>query len=152
MQATNNSSKNIRRNLLARVHILKKQAGISDLIYRDILAVYHVESSALLDKAGLRRLIKHLEELPKPKSQVRNSKNNRFNTSKPAVPLDRQSLMNKIEALLAAKGSQQGKSVPWSYARAILKRLCGVDSLNWATPEQLHKVVAALMYDAKRYG
>lgn len=52
----------------------------------------------------------------------------------------------KIEAFLASTGR------PWKYARAIGKRMHGVDRLEWLTEAQLKGVMLALRGDAKRHG
>lgn len=59
---------------------------------------------------------------------------------------DRGRMLSKIEALLTEAGR------PWSYADGMAKRICRVDRIAWAKPEGLHKIIAALMYDAKRHG
>lgn len=61
-------------------------------------------------------------------------------------------LLAKIEAQLA------DMKLSWGYAKAILKRVsghaptpgAGVDRLEWATPDQLTKVVAALAYEQQK--
>ena len=55
-------------------------------------------------------------------------------------------LLKKIEALLAEANR------PWSYAHGMAKRMLGVERVQWCEPYQLHKIVAALMYDARRHG
>lgn len=86
--------------------------------------------------------------MPRPgkKTQTRRASN------KPKVPKERQGMVNKIHALLTAKGKHEGKFIAWSYAESILKKLHGVSSLTFATPAQLHDVIAALEYDARRGG
>jgi phage gp16-like protein len=41
---------------------------------------------------------------------------------------------------------------PWSYADALAKRICKVDKIIWVPGDQLHKVIAALRYQARREG
>jgi phage gp16-like protein len=55
-------------------------------------------------------------------------------------------LLKKIEALLAEANR------PWSYAHSIAKRMLGIDQVQWCRSDQLHKIVAALMVDARRHG
>lgn len=55
-------------------------------------------------------------------------------------------LLHKIEALLA-----EAKR-PWSYADSIAARMFQVERVKWANAWQLQKIVAALMYDARRHG
>lgn len=68
----------------------------------------------------------------------------------PKASKGRQGLISKIGALLADKAKRQGSTVPWSYADAIAKKVCGVDKVQWCNQEQLRKVVAALSKDQKR--
>ena len=51
----------------------------------------------------------------------------------------------KIQAFLA-----EAKR-PDSYADGMSKRMFGVEKVEWCTPEQLGKIIAALAYDARRH-
>ena len=68
----------------------------------------------------------------------------------PKAAKGRQGLVNKVGALLADKAKRQGSTVPWSYADAIAKKVCGVDKVQWCDSKQLGKVIAALSADQKR--
>jgi hypothetical protein len=63
---------------------------------------------------------------------------------KPVFSDDKRALGDKIEALLRDAG------YPWKYAAAMAKRMFKIDALEFATPAQLHSVVAALEYDRQR--
>jgi len=54
-------------------------------------------------------------------------------------------MLKKIEALLAEANR------PWKYVHGISKRMFDVDRVHWCRPDQLHKIVAALMTDARRH-
>ncbi len=59
---------------------------------------------------------------------------------------DRAKLLGKVEAFLAeAKRS-------WAYVDGMALRMFQVERVEWLDPGQLHKLVAALSYDAKRHG
>ena len=60
--------------------------------------------------------------------------------------MDKGRLLKKIEALLAEAGR------PWNYAHGMARRMFTIERVQWCEPFQLHKIVAALMYDAKRHG
>jgi phage gp16-like protein len=62
--------------------------------------------------------------------------------------VDKGRLLKKIEALLAEAGR------PWKYAHSMAKRISKdhTDRVQWCDAHDLHKIVAALMYDAKRHG
>ncbi|MDP3427013.1 MAG: DUF1018 domain-containing protein, partial [Humidesulfovibrio sp.] len=53
-------------------------------------------------------------------------------------------LLSKIGALLADSGR------PWAYAAGMAQRMYQVERLEWAKPEQLRGIVAALTKDAQR--
>ena len=58
----------------------------------------------------------------------------------------RGALMGKIEAFKLESGN------PWSYYHAIAKQMFGIDHLRFCDASKLRKIVAALVYDAKRNG
>jgi phage gp16-like protein len=134
-------SASIRTRELATIHVAKKQLGLDDGTYRDMLfTLTRKRSAGDLDHAERQRVIEHMRKrgftrpvaAPAPRSAGR----------KPEVPADRQALVNKVEALLGAR--------PWEYARAMAKRMFKVDQLEWASAEQLRSLVAALEYDKRR--
>ncbi len=131
-----------RRADLARIHCLARDLGLSRAEYEDVVfVVARCRSAGDLDHAGRAHLIEHLSarlHTPRPRSVPRGF------GQKPIVPEDRRPLIDKMEALLADAAR------PWNYARAMAKRMCGVDQLEWCTAEQLRKIVAALSYDQRR--
>lgn len=132
-----------RRRELAAIHIGAKALELDRETYECMLwSVARVRSAADLDHAGRRAVIEHLRRRgfrPKPAPATE-----RKHGSKPQVPADRQGLVDKLEALLADAAR------PWNYARAMARRMFGVERLEWATAEQLRRLVAALSYDARR--
>ena len=150
-----------RSALLAKVHLGKKQLGMSDEEWRALLADrWDVESSGTLDARRLDELVRHLESLgavfTRGSARARKGRANRKDI--PAAlehdPHARERYMKKIEALLAEKGRAEGTHMPWGYAVGILKRLTGgaIRSLDQADEMLLAKVIAALVYDARRKG
>ena len=122
---------------LARIHCAKKDLGLDDEGYRAMLrAVGHVESARDLDDGGRARVLDHLSRLTKGANYPGRPKANE--AERPEI--------KKIEALLA-----EGK-LPWSYADAILKRMYRVERVQFASPEQLVGLIAALSRDAERHG
>ena len=151
----------LRRALLAKVHVAKKQLGLDDPEYRAVLARFEVESSAALDIRGLESLLAHFRDLgwnPAPSSVGAVREPPALTPApvardhRPQASPGREALLAKIEALLSEKGRAEGSYVPWDYALAILQRQCGVERLEWASPEQLAAVIAALARDARRKG
>lgn len=128
-----------RRRELAAIHVGKKQLALDDATYRAMLwAVARVRSAADLDYAGRRAVIEHL------RSRGFNAAPRADFGTKPTVSADRQALLDKIEAQLAARG------LHWNYAAGILKRVAKVDAFRFATAGDLGKVIAALTYAAQR--
>ncbi len=148
-----------RKALLAKIHVAKKQLGLTEDEYRTLLdGHFGAASAADLGLTDLKRLVLVMADYGfKPsKGHAR-----RGATRKKTIPatleqddLGREPLMKKIEAQLAEKGRAEGTDVPWGYAVAILKRQSGgvTRCFEHATPEQLRGVIAALTYDAKRKG
>jgi phage gp16-like protein len=137
-----------RNRELAAIHVGKKALGLDDPTYRAMLwTVARVESARDLDYAGRRAVLEHMRQRgferpvnrPEPHKTMSSD-----HGKKPQVPADRQALVDKLEAQLAAAAR------PWNYVRAMAKRMFHVDQLEWATAEQLRKIVAALEYDARR--
>ncbi|SDO03434.1 Mu-like prophage protein gp16 [Desulfonauticus submarinus] len=126
-----------RKSLLAKIHIAKKQLGLSDDIYRGVLAErYGVRSAKELKNFELIDLCRHFEKLgfePKPPKK------------RPSAVPARTALVKKIVAM------SYSLNVPIpEYANGIAKRMFGIDDFSWCTPDQLHKIVAALTYHQKR--
>ncbi|MDD2998369.1 MAG: regulatory protein GemA [Candidatus Riflebacteria bacterium] len=137
---TNNDSPEQRRKDLAMIHLAKKDLGLDDDIYRDILKqCCGVESSAELDQPNRRKLLAFFRGRGWGRQDHRQNRPKNMN-----VP-DRSRMLKKIEALLA-----EAKR-PWAYADSLSKRICKVDSLAFCKPAQLGKIIAALTYDAKRH-
>lgn len=133
------STFNEKRKDIQLIHIAKQQLGMEDETYRDMLwSVARVKSSTSLDYAGRKKVLDHMKSCGfKPLSK---------NAGKPNVKADLAPLMGKIGALLA------DMKLPWAYLTAssdgtpcMLKRIAGVDKLEWATSEQLQALVAALV-------
>lgn len=127
-----------RKRELAMIHVAKKDLGMDDETYRQMLwTIARVKSAADLDSAGRKQVIDHLKGCG---FRVKRKRSVRPGGS-------RAPLLAKIRALL-------GKNRGDEYALGILANMHGKeaapDRLEWASPEQLRKVVAALNYDAKR--
>jgi len=126
-----------RRADLAKIHLAKKALGMDEEAYRALLRrVAGVESAGEATATGRARLLAEFQRLgwrPKRRRGVRPSET-------------RQPQLRKIHALLGER--------PVAYAEGILKRMYGEAAparLEWAGPEQLRKVIAALEYDRRRH-
>jgi phage gp16-like protein len=150
MAATNQSA--FRNRQLARIHIAKKQLGLSDDVYRGILLqVGGVNSSGDLDEAGRARVLDHFRHLGFEYDGGKGKSRGKAFPSYPGRPTnmddeDRGKMLRKIEALLTI-----GRK-PWAYADGVAKRVCKVHKVQWLRAGDLYKVVRVLASNAKRYG
>ena len=140
------AKKEIRRQQLAAIHIGKKKLALDDETYRTIVrTIGGVESgsAADLDDQGRRAVLDEMRRLGFVDGKVKRSHAGRpRNMDSP----DRGAQLGKIEAMLLEANR------PWAYADAIARRICGVEKIAWCTSEQLRKVIAALVSNAKREG
>ena len=129
---------------LAKIHIAKKELGMDEETYRAMLrSVAGVESAAKLTARGRQKILDHLRHCGwKGKGGKQPYPGRPRNMDHP----DRGKLLGKIEALLAEA------KCPWSYADKMAKHMFGIDKIAWCRPPELHRIVAALMYDANRHG
>lgn len=128
-----------RGKLLAVVHVGKKELGLDDDTYRDLLqAVTGKRSAKDLKIDELNKVIRALEQ----KGFKHESKRSFGN--KPDVASFKEPLIGKIEALLADKQRH------WDYAVTIAKNMFGKEKLEFCTKSELHRIASALEYDAKR--
>ena len=154
-----------RRAELAKIHVAKKQLGMDDETYRDMLmSQFGVESARDLSEHQRKSCILHMQRLgfepkrgkasPQRTGAPRKRRDVPLTLEKDDSGLGRDVYMRKIEAMLAEKGRVEGTVVPWGYAVAILKKQSGgvTRCFEHATVEQLRGVISALTYDAKRKG
>lgn len=136
--------KNQRAADLARIHILASEIWSGDeAAYRDCLqAIANVRSSKDLGHAGRQRVLEHFNNL----ARRQRGEAARPSTGVPRhVAPDRARLMGKIDRQLAHMGRTR------DYLEgSMLKRLTGIDALEFTPPEGLIKVVAALAMQIKR--
>jgi phage gp16-like protein len=127
---------NSRNNDLAKIHIAKAQLGLDDAAYRSMLwTVAQVSSSANLDHAGRAKVLAHLKNCgfkPAIKHQP------------PKAGASKTAMISKIGALLTVLNK------PWAYADGMAKKMFKLEKLIWCTPQQLHKIIAALEYAKQR--
>lgn len=140
-QRQHETQANFRRKDLAKIHIAKKDLGLDDATYREMLFnITGFRSAADLDSKQRWAVIKHLRTKGY-RSKHKSAKASGMN--KTTAP-DRAPLLSKIGAILFRL------RLPWAYADGMAKRMFGVDKVRWLRPDQLHKVTAALIYHQKR--
>ena len=134
---------------LAKIHIAKKELGLDDDTYRDILHVqFKKRSSADLSDLQCTRLLRHFETLgwqQKAADSGQRTVKNRNHGRKPHH-MDKSAYLSKIEALLAEAGRS------WAYADGMARRMYKVDSVQFCTDDQLRGIVAALVKNAQKQG
>lgn len=128
---------------LAKIHLGAKQLGMDTTdkdphsSYRVMLwTAARVRSASELDATGRARVIAHLRACG-----VQFTAKQRLTVGDHKKPL-----LGKVYALLGDR--------PLSYAEGILRRMYGEAAparLEWASNEQLGKLVAALNYDRRRH-
>ncbi len=119
--------------------MLKKELNLDDDTYRTVLwTVARVESAKDLDSYGRGRVIAHLSSLRR-----RNGSRNQG-----GVAEHKRKQVAKIRAVLI---NAAGGARPDAYADAMAQRMFQVERFTWCTPEQLHKLIGALMVDCKRH-
>lgn len=152
--ARGNRDESIRKGLLAKVHIAKKQLGLRDEDWRAILeARFEVDSSARLSLGQLENLVSYLERCgwkPTTRRKVFDRHGKPHVATHDDTGMGREGQMRKIEALLAELGQAEGHYMPWDYAAAILKHQTGLTRLEYADPIQLKGVIAALSRNITR--
>lgn len=136
----------LRKSLLASIHIGKKEIGMEDDSYRALLA-RHANGKISAADLSVDELKLVLDEMRlkgfKPHPGKATTKNY---GKRPNPTQNRQALMGKVEALLADAGR------PWSYAHHMAQGMFKIERVDWLNGHQLWKLVAALEYDARRHG
>lgn len=130
-----------RNSLLAKVHIAKKALGMEEEAYRDLLEATTGKRSA--GALSVRQLVQVVEVMRKRGWSDEDPRPARRKPKARTAP-DCRPLLDKVGALLADSGR------PWAYATAMLRRMYGVTKLEWAKPEHLRGIIAALTKDAQR--
>jgi phage gp16-like protein len=139
MNAATNSAR-LRQRDLARIHLAKKHLGLDDETYRELLLGLTGKSSAgEMNRRERWTVLQEVTRLGARASKVKGD------PGKPQAPApEKARLLAKIEAQLSEAG------YPWAYANAMACRMFGVDLVQWCYPDQLRRIVAALVYDARR--
>lgn len=127
------------RKALAAIHVLKKQACMTEDEYRAmLLAQTGLASCKDMSLAQLKRVLDHFARLGvKSTARLRRER---------VGGASRQRLIAKLNAQLAAAGRNR------TYLNGMIKRIAKVDALEFCDEAALSKLVAALAYDAKRHG
>jgi len=130
-----------RKRELAQIHIAKTQLGMDDDTYRDMLwNIANVRSSRDLTTTGRLRILQYLRDKGWKKKLPAKAQRGKS----PSNAINKDALIGKIAALLTEM------QLPWAYANGISQQMFKIERVDWCTPQQLHKIVAALMYKAQK--
>lgn len=160
----------VNRAMLAKIHIAKKELGLSDDVYRDILQTrYKKDSAARLTSFEADDLVGHFKSqgfrvkqavrpssipgasgmVPSMASKGKRPKPEGFKSS----PTYDKPMARKVVALwinLALAGTIRYSSD--AALQSYVKRMTGVDNLAWCDDRQLYSLIEALKKWAKREG
>lgn len=136
-----------RNSDLAKIHVAKKQLGMTDDDYRAmLLAQCGVASSSDLDHAGRQRVLKHLNTCGfKPVASTKTKRPARPTPSVDALPLVR-----RIRAQLISLDRK-----PDEYADGIAKQMFGDEApefFEWCHLGDLQRISQALTFQQNRKG
>jgi phage gp16-like protein len=125
------------RAALAKIHIAKKELGLTDEVYRDILSLrFKVNSAAKLTDRQATVLINSFKA---------HGWKQRKSTKKPTSPKYDNPQMRKVVAMwitLGQKGVVRNSSD--KALQAYVKRMTGVDKLLWCNGLQLDTLIKSL--------
>ncbi|HDL8284761.1 TPA: regulatory protein GemA [Yersinia enterocolitica] len=129
------------KKLIQLIHVGKSALAWDDETYRDV--VYRLTGKTSSAKCSIEqqeRIVAYMRAHgfePKPTKQY---------GRRPSVPATKETVLKKIEALLADAGR------PWSYAESMAQHMFKVRYVDWLPLERLTKLMQALIIDAKRRG
>ena len=130
---------NTKKILMAKIHIAKKDLGLDDDTYRDVLwRVTGKRSCKNMLIGELEAVIKDMESRGfTPKAAPKHGK-------KPSVVGKREPLMGKIHAMLTDMG------LHWNYAHGMADSMFKIRRLQWLNDSQLYKLTQALSVHQQR--
>lgn len=138
------SKPGFRNRQLGAIHMQKAKLQLDDDTYRDLLErVTGQRSAAKLDAQGRGQVLDELRRLSG--EGIRRQRNTMPPPGAPVkVRESLQAMTSKLGAMLADMG------LAWAYLDGMAKRMFHVERALWCTPEQMHRLIAALAYHQKR--
>lgn len=128
----------IRKRELAQIHVAKSQLGLDDDTYRAMLwTVARVKSAADLDWAGRKKVIDHLKA-----KGFKIKRGKKVVETRPLASDDQSKMIRACWLELHDYGYVENPSE--SALAAFVKRMTGVDALQWLKPTQASKVIEEL--------
>jgi phage gp16-like protein len=133
-----------RNSDLVKIHIAKKQLNLSDEEYRAILQGQGGASSSKdLDHPGRQRVLDYFKFLGFKPAAAKQTKR----PSRPTPAPEKIKLVRRIRAQLISLNR-----LPDTYADGIAHQMFGLEFYEWATPDQLHAITAALGVMQRKQG
>jgi phage gp16-like protein len=140
----NKTAPNSRTSDLAKIHVAKKQLGMTDEDYRAMLWTQgRVHSSKDLDHTGRQRVLDHLKACGFKPAASTNVKRQ----ARPTPAPEKIKLVRRIRAQLISLGN-----LPDSYGDGIAHQMFGLQFYEWGTSEQLQAITTALTYEQNKQG
>ena len=128
---------------IALIHVAKNRTGMTEPEYRDMLSGFGVESSRQLTAGTFERVMEHFKRIG---FTVQGAGNRGWKAAPTGQPLSSRDRMRaKVRAIL------RDMHLTDSYADAIAKNSCGVDSWLWLKDEDLYKLIGKLTYHQRRH-
>ena len=124
----------INNKQIALLHTAKKSLGLTDDDYQALLGSVGAESAKEMTDGQFDRVVRRLRNAGFRPVQRKKGK------PKPSWPKHKRLMLAKIEAIL------KELKLEWSYADGIAKQMFGIEQVSWLDPDQLFKVMAALIY------
>jgi phage gp16-like protein len=130
----------ISKDKIKVIHVAKKQVGMTEDEYRDLLGSVGASSSTELTKDAFGKVMARFEALG-----FRTTSKWRKRPRKVAgLPMSKRAIMAKLEAILL------DMDLPWAYADGIAQKRFGVETVQWLAAEDLHAVLKMMIYHQKR--
>lgn len=129
----------MRKKMIAKIHIAKKQLGLEDDVYRDLLEnITGLRSCSKMNYGQFEMVLNALK---------RKGFQDNFNGvgRMPLHLTKHRPMMNKIAILL----KQTGKT--WSYADGMAKKMFQKDQLHLLNTNEIHSLLKALQIYANRH-
>lgn len=133
-----------RKQLMAQIHIAKKDLCLDDESYRAILQrVTGQDSCSKMKTAELVDVVKEMKRLG---FQVKSSaRSQQKHGKKPSVTQSKVALIGKIEAMIADLG------LSWDYVHGMAVKMFQIDRVQWLDEQSLYKLTQALaVYQRKQ--
>ncbi len=137
----------IKRTLIAKIHIAKKDLGLDDGTYKDVLKRITGKDSS--KNMTLNELKAVLDDFSRrgfvAKRTAKTAKRHGKKTTAHQQNQSRQAMIDKIEAILADMG------LHWNYAHTMSNNMFGKLQLQFCTDDEMFKVMQAMAVYQRRH-